>query len=268
MKINWKRKYTIAIVAIDGILIILFILLIDVFKLIEFSFLMSILANVFIGVLTIMGGFGLAYWIIEKDAIKKEQERIKIVNEALLYIKQQLLPWLYDYAFRLSPGYESIQKFRKIITVGHDVSDSEFEADKPLFEDVFGIIRYDSQGNNLTGTRTEFSIIDSYTIDAQYLHGVLLTNRAGRMVRKIKYAIEETPDFRNYVNRKTAKIKHIDDLIEDRLKELESWEKNHDDSQIKSTSENMSIRHNLRSLGAEVFNILLSINQDIDSLSR
>lgn len=266
MKIRFTRKVIfigVSYLVVCGILVILW----DFVFAIERPFLSSILA----GILTIIGGFLLAYWLLESVRIereaeqrKRELERKERVLSVLRAFKNLLLPWPFHYATTLSGRHElyTLSDSPVFITGG------KYRDYIPQLEDIFGIAVFDKKGKQIRGTDAGISDeILEHPFTPQFLHGSL--DYGLRMLGQVEGRLKEFPSFVEEVNLEVARIVHLSDFIRSRIAELKEWEKKHDEKHIytiDSSPRNLAIRHNLRVIGRLALDVVIAIDANIGKL--
>lgn len=282
MKIRFTRKVIFGIVAYIVLCTTTAILWDFVFSF-ELPFSSAILAGVF----TIIGGFGLAYWLIESVRIereaeqrkrerereaeqrkreaeqrKRERERKERVLSALKTFKNYLWPWLFHYAHALS-GRFGLYDPNRLLT-------GKYKGDIPQLEDIFGIAVFDKDGKRLRGTEEEDSIRQEMfkrELAPQFLYNDL--EYGLHELGHIEARIDEFPSVVEEVNPDVAKIVHLPELIRSRITLLKDWEKKHDKKgiyQIDSSESNLAIRINLRTVGKYALEVAIAINANIEKL--
>ena len=202
-------------------------------------------SNMVAGLLTIVGGFLLAYWLIERNRLSKEEERRKRVIRVLRTLKNFLLPWLYHYAAGLSARPELYLESDNKIGTGKYIDDI------PQLEDSF--------------TKKEFSKIP---LGVDNLYDSL--NWGLREMERIEGLIKEFPTVLAEIHPEVAKIVHISEYIRARIAELQEWDKKHgkDTDHIigELNSTNAAIRGNLRILGDSALKIVKAIDANLKKL--
>lgn len=221
--------------------------------------------------MTIIGGFLLAYWLLESVRIareaeqrKRELERKERVLSVLRTLKNLLLPWLFHYASTLSGRHElyTLTDSPVFITGG------KYRDYIPQLEDIFGIAAFDKKGKQIRGTDAGMSDeIMKNPFAPQSLHGSL--DYGLRMLEQVEGRLKEFPSFVEEVNLEVARIVHLSDFIRSRIAELKEWEKEHDKKRtytIDSSPRNLAIRHNLRQVGRLALDVVIAIDVNIGRL--
>lgn len=232
-----------------------------------FAFELPFSSNILAGILTIIGGFLLAYWLIESHRIereaeqrKQELERRKRVLSALKAFKNFLLPWLFHYAYELSGEFGMYDQNR--------IYTGKYKHDIPQLEDIFGIRVWDKDGKLVRGTNTGKSDdILKHPFTPQFLYSSL--DYGLRMLEQVEGRLKEFPSFVEEVDPEVAKIVHLSDFIRSRVAELKEWEKEHDKKRIytiDSSPRNLAIRHNLRWVGRLALDVVIAIDANIRKL--
>lgn len=233
---------------------------------------LQFLSNVIVGLLTIAGGFLLAYWLIERARIKREKadiERTKerkrrIISILKAFKNYYLLPWTFHYACALSGRFELYDK-NKIYT-------GKYKSDIPKLEDVFGIGKFDGKtGKQLRGT-DDADIINKEVcerpLSPQSLYSSL--NYGLKVLEPIQERIREFPSLIEEVDPEVSKIVHLADFIKSRINLVEEWEKQHEIKKIytiNGSRSNLAIRHNLRTVGHSALDIAIAIEANLEKLT-
>lgn len=228
-------------------------------------------SSILAGILTIIGGFLLAYWLIENVRIEREAEqrkrelaRKKRVLSVLKVFRNLLIPWLFHYATTLSGRHElyTLPDSTVFITGG------KYKDYIPQLEDIFGIAVFDKKGKQLRGTKAGISDeILEHPFMAQSLHGSFKYGL--RMLEQAEGSIKEFPSFVEEVDLEVARIVHIPDFIKSCIAELKRWEEkygNEHDYTIDSSPKNLAIRHNSRVVGRLALDVVIAIDTDIKKL--
>lgn len=194
MKIRWTRKVVYRGAAYLGVCAV-WVLLWDFIFAIDRPF----LSNMIVGLLTIVGGFLLGYWLIESARFSRDLERKKRVGSALRLFKSYLLEWLYHYAALLSErpeiGLELSDNLDKIVT-------GKYKDDIPQLEESF---------SNVEFLRTSFYVDD---LRRSLKWGL-------RELGHIEGRIREFPAVLEDIDPEVAKIVHISENIRDRIRKLD-----------------------------------------------
>jgi hypothetical protein len=248
MKIRITRKvilYGTAYLAMWMILVILF----DFVFHIEQLFLFNMIA----GILTIIGGFILAYWLIERNRIQRETKQTERERECKKQASSALrrfnldflLPWLFNYANVLS-GQFSMYDQRKIRS-------GKYKKDIPQLKNIFELD--DSVYNEMMELK----------LAPQFLRNSL--EYGLRMLKHIEKELDIFPSLIKEVDPEVREIVHLSEFIRERIRGLNDWETKHDEKRIytiDSSPHNLAIRHNLRQVGLRAFNIVIAIDTNIE----
>jgi hypothetical protein len=256
-----KIRFTKKVIFIGVAYLILcgiFVVLCDLVFAIKLAFLLNILA----GMLTIIGGFLLAYWLIESDKIerenKRELERKKRVISALTTFKNCLLPWIFNFACILSGHFLNYDNYL--------IYSGKYRNDIPELEDIFGIQIFDSQGRRLRGTAQATAISNLVYQRPQTPQSLYGTLQYGlRSLKPIEKKIIEFPSLVEEVEPEVAKIVHLSNNLRLRIEELKNWEKK---PQRKPDDKiDTAMISNLLTVGSSSLDIVLAIESNIEKLS-
>lgn len=228
------------------------------------------LSNVIVGLLTIGGGFLLAYWMIERARIQREKEqterekhRKKRVISALRLFKNYLLPWMFHHACELS-GRFMLYDRNRIFT-------GKYKDDIPQLEDIFGIGSFDKHGKRFRGTDDADSInkeVCERPLSPQSLYSSLTYGL--KVLEPIQRRMREFPSLIDEVDPEVSKIVHLEDFIKRQFDQVEEWEKQHEKKKIYTINgsiSNLAIRHNLRTLGGFALDIVIAIDANLKKLA-
>ena len=203
------------------------------------------LSNMIVGLLTILGGFLIAYWLIERYRINREVESKKRVIRVLKSFNNFLLPWLYHYAALLSEKPELYLEFDDKIGTG------KYKDDISQLEDSF---------NQKEFSKIPLSIDD---LCSSLDWGL-------RAMEQIEGLLKEFPVVLAEIDPAVAKIVHISEYMRKRIEELQAWDKEHGEAtdhiigELNST--NVAIRGNLRILGNSALKIVKAIDANLKKL--
>lgn len=229
------------------------------------------LTNMVVGLLTITGGFLLAWWLIEEDRIKKDEERLqkelerkRRVLSKLQVFKNSLWTWLFEYANALSAEYKLYEESVRISSGNY----RSYKNYIPQLEDIFGIGTFDKSGKRLRGTDAfDSQAFFKIPLSPQFLYSHLYDGL--REIKQIESQIKELPSFVEEVDPKVATIVNFSELIESRIRLLEKWEKRMEKQNraiIDDSSEGAVMKSNLRTAGRRVLNIAIAIDANLDKL--
>jgi hypothetical protein len=216
---------------------------------------LSLSANIIAGILTIIGGFLLAYWLIERGRIEREAKQIdrereckKRASSALRRFNLDfLLPWLFNYANVLS-GQFSMYDRRKIRS-------GKYKKDIPQLKNIFELD--DSVYNEMMERK----------LAPQFLRNSL--EYGLRMLKHIEKELDIFPSLIKEVDPEVREIVHLSEFIRERIRGLNDWEMKHNDKRIytiDSSPRNLAIRHNLRVIGRLALDVVIAIDANIGKL--
>ena len=229
---------------------------------------LPITANAIVGLFTIIGGFLLAYWIIERRRLEREEEleQEKIKNEIerksriirdLNLFKNSLLPWLFHLACVLSND-------RFLNYDNNKIRSGRYKDDIPELQDIFAVSSFEGgTGKRLSGTDNADAVcmgVLKKPQTPQTLYGTLLYGLSSlvpieNQIAKFGSIIEE-------IDPEAADIILLRNLIGSRISDLEYWEKAHDkDVSAKIDTAGIS---NIQKVGARALNIISAIEKTIE----
>ncbi|MFC1941386.1 hypothetical protein ACFLWL_03175 [Chloroflexota bacterium] len=240
MKIRWTRR-------VVGIIVAYLVVCAIIVYLGDFVFTtkLAFLPNVIVGLLTILGGFLLAYWLIESARFSRDLERKKRVKRVLKSFKNYLLPWLYHYAALLSERPEINLKASNNLD---EIVTGKYKDDIPQLKESFHNV--------------EFLKIPFYVDN---LHRSLEWGL--RELGRIEGRIREFPAVLEEINPEVAKIVHISAYMRERINELDKWDCIRGEKADHTIdNSNFSDYMNLRILGDSVLEIVKAIDANLDQL--
>lgn len=212
------------------------------------------LSNMITGLLTILGGFLLAYWLIDSYRISREVESKKRVVSTLKILRNFLLPWIYHYAIALS-GHIELQDD----DLANKIANRRFKNDINLLEYIFGRGNYPDPDEK----------ISKHTF---YLKTVRDSLDYGlRRLEEIERRIREFPSFVEEIDTKIAKIIHLSAFIRERITELKEWECRYGEDQdyeIELSRSNGAIRCNLKTVGRTALDVVTAIDANLEKLKE
>lgn len=216
------------------------------------------LSNIIAGLLTIGGGFLIAYWLIESYRINREVERNKRIKSALKAFKNFLLPWLFHHACELSGEFWLYDQNR--------IYTDKYKDDIPRLEDIFGIRVWDKNGKLIRGTDAGISDeILKRPLGTQFLYSSLEWGL--RELEHVENRIREFPSLVEEVDPEVAKIVHLSNFIRQRIDELKEWDQKYGkehDYVINDSHFNIAIRCNLRTVGRITLDVVIAIEANLE----
>jgi hypothetical protein len=263
MKVRWTKK----VIFIGLLYLVIFISLALVWDSLWRSR-FPVLATSIIGLITILGGFLLAYWLIESDKFAKLSQRKQRIITTLKFVKNRLMPWIYDYANALSGEFAF---YSNSSPPGNRIASGQYKNDIPLLEYVFGIHVSDKNGKPIRGNYNDpEDKILRHPIHTQFIYSSL--DWGLKELERIDMRIREFPSFLEEIDPDIAKIIHLSDFIRKRITELQDWERRFGEAQnylIQSVDvfeANLAVRSNLRTVGHTALDTVIAIDANIENL--